>query len=157
MSINLTPIKIEEKDTVKKMLYLYEQELTGEENPPEYKYLDSYWEKENRKAYFVCENNRVMGFAFINQHLLMQTNGNNLAEFYIKKEYRKKGYGRTAAISIFALHLGKWELRELNTNTSAHNFWLKVISDYTHGNFSDQFVNNDQWHGWIQTFDTSTK
>jgi len=76
----------------------------------------------------------------------------NISEFYIKKEFRNKRIGREAALKIFEIFEGKWEVREIKENPTAHQFWLKVIGEYTQGNFKEIEMNNEKWQGWTQIF-----
>ncbi len=57
MEIKLFLIKRKEKVILKELIEEYEKELLNIENPGEYKYLDSYWEKENRFPYFIKIDN----------------------------------------------------------------------------------------------------
>ena len=156
MTITLQSVSLDQKDILRELLRVYEQELTGDPNPSEYKYLDSYWQKPNRKAFFIMVDNAVGGFVLVNQHLLIQPNGNNLSEFYIIPKYRGLKIGRQAAIQVFELFKGNWELRELQSNTKAHRFWLNVINDYTQGNYKETVLNSADWQGPVQTFNNLT-
>ncbi len=151
--VELTLILLEQKQLLKDMLKTYEQELTGQENPGEYKYLDSYWEKETREPYFIKIDGKLAGFALVNNHTLIQPEGFNIAEFYIKKEFRLKGIGKEAAFKIFDTHHGKWETRQLVENKKAYLFWTKVINEYTYGNYKETISAKDHWQGPIQTFE----
>ena len=153
MKVSLELISIEQKKFLGEMLKAYERELTGEEDPGEYKYLDSYWRKEDRKPYFITINDDVAGFALLNKHTVVQNNGYNIAEFYVKKEYRNKGVAKKAAYQLFSLFPGKWEVRQLSNNSKARTFWNKVIKEYTSDHYKEKLLNNDKWRGYIQTFE----
>lgn len=155
MKIDLKSIEIKEKKLLKKMLEAYERELTGEKKPPEYKYLDLYWEKESRNPYFIIVNGAITGFALVNKHVLVNSDGHNIAEFYIKSKFRNKGIGKAAAYKIFRLFPGKWENRQLKSNGSAQLFWKKIINEFTKGRYQEVWLDDDRWHGSIQTFDTA--
>ena len=154
MKVNLRLITLEEKGLLRKMLKVYEQELTGEANPGEYKYLDLYWEKENRKPYFITVNKIVSGFALVNRHTLIQKEGYNLAEFYIQKGFRNQGVGKEAAYKLFDMFPGKWETRQMSSNSKAQAFWNKVIAAYTNNHFEEVWFDDSNWRGAVQTFDT---
>lgn len=155
MKIALKRIKIEEKKILKQMLEDYEQELTGEKNPPEYKYLDLYWEREGRIPFFIVADDIISGFALVNKHVLVNSDGYNIAEFYIKNGLRKKGIGKNAVYIMFNLFPGKWENRQLASNSQARLFWKKIINEYTKGHYQEVWLDDDRWHGSIQTFDMS--
>ncbi len=58
-----------------------------------------------------------------------------IAEFFVMKKYRQKGVGRAAAMKIFDMFHGGWEVSQWVNNLSAQNFWRKVISAYTNGKY----------------------
>lgn len=155
MEIKLFLIKRKEKVILKELIEEYEKELLNIENPGEYKYLDSYWEKENRFPYFIKIDNKIGGFVLINGHTIVNKDGKNIAEFYVKKEFRKNGVGKTTAMKVFDLFKGNWEVREIEENPNARTFWRKVIDEYTGHKFKETKINNQSWIGWIQTFNNS--
>ncbi|MFA4827003.1 MAG: GNAT family N-acetyltransferase [Candidatus Shapirobacteria bacterium] len=151
MNISLVPIKISEKDVLKEMLYEYEKEMSDGE-PGEYKYLDSYWQKPDRFPFFIEVDEKIAGFVLVNSYNLVIDEGKNIAEFYVEKEFRKNGIGREASRQIFNLFPGKWEIRQIIENPKARLYWLKLMTEFTKNNFTEKFVDNDKWHGWIQVF-----
>ena len=154
MKVNLRLITLEQKGLLRKMLKIYERELTGEDSPGEYKYLDLYWEKESRKPYFITVNKIVSGFALVNRHTLIQKVGYNLAEFYIRKGFRNHGIGKQAAYKLFDMFPGKWETRQMSSNPKAQAFWNRVIAAYTNNHFEEVWLDDSNWRGAVQTFDT---
>jgi len=152
MKIKVVPIEICDRSILKEMLYEYEKEMLGGE-PDEYKYLDSYWQKSNRFPFFIKTDEKIAGFVLVNDYNLVNKNGKNVAEFYVKKEFRKNGVGKEVSKQVFNLFPEKWEIRQIVENPQAHNYWLKIISEFTKNNFIEEFFENDKWHGWIQTFD----
>lgn len=152
MNISITPIGIKDKEVLKKLIKEYEKELLNIENPDKYKYLDSYWEKEDRYPYFIDVDEKIGGFVLVNSHNLINKDGKNIAEFYIKKEFRNKKIGKTTAMKVFELFKGKWEVRELKENIPAQNFWRKVINEYTKNNYKEIFLDNKDWCGPVQIF-----
>ncbi len=152
MNIALVPIKISEREILKNMLFEYQKEMLGGD-PGEYKYLDSYWQDPDRFPYFIEVDGKMAGFALVNGYNLIITEGKNIAEFYIKKEYRKNGVGKEAVRQVYNLFPGKWEIRQIMENPNARSFWLKVIAEFTENNFIEVARDDDKWRGWIQTFD----
>jgi predicted acetyltransferase len=152
VKIKIVPIKIDGRNILEKMLYEYEKEMLGDE-PDKYKYLDSYWQKPDRSPFFIEVDKKIVGFVLINDYNLLIDEGKNIAEFYIKKEFRKNGIGKEASKQVFNLFPGKWEIRQIIENPQAHNYWLKIISEFTKDNFTEELIKNDKWYGWIQTFD----
>ncbi len=75
MNIELVLIKKEEKEILKKLIEEYERELLKTEKVEKYKYLDSYWEKENRFPYFIEVNGKITGFVLVNDYNLINKSG----------------------------------------------------------------------------------
>jgi len=154
MNVSLVLIDISDKSVLSNLLKEYELEMLGGD-PGEYKYLDSYWEKENRRPFFIMVEGNIAGFVLINAHTLVEKGARNLAEFYVRPEYRHGGIGREAATQAFNLFPGKWEVRERRENPTARDFWVKVIGRFTNNNFREEITDNEAWRGWIQTFDST--
>ncbi len=151
MKIELELIDISEKNILSQMLNDYQFEISGDGSAG-YKYLDLYWEKENRHPYFIKVDGEIAGFALVNGHTIVCKGASNLAEFYVLSKFRKCGVGRSAAKAVFAKFPGKWEVRQIAENPIAHIFWNKVINEYSNGKFQEITMNNEDWNGWIQTF-----
>ena len=152
MKIDLVLVNKNEKEILSDLIKEYERELLKVNEPEKYKYLNSYWEKENRFPYFVYVDKNIVGFVLVNDYNLINKDGKSIAEFYIKKEFRNKGIGKMAIFTIFDSFSGNWEIRELKENINGQNFWRKVISEYTKENFQEIFLNNENWQGPVQIF-----
>ena len=46
------------------------------------------------------------------------------------------------------------EVFEIVENRAAQEFWRKVIGEYTGGDYEEFFLENDQWHGPVQVFES---
>ncbi len=151
MKVTLVSVDVGDREVLRKLLKEYQREILGKD-PGEYKYFDFYWQSSTRFPYFIKVNSDVVGFVLINCHTLIQTESKNMGEFYVQKEFRKRGIGKEAARQIFNLFPGRWEVRQLKENSSARDFWIKVIREYTDNNFQEVILKNEQWDGWVQTF-----
>lgn len=153
MEINLLLVDIKDKELLKGLINDYQGEILKSEKPEEYKYLDSYWQKPDRYPYFIEVEGNIAGFVLVNSYNLVEKDAKNISEFYIKPEFRKKGIGLSSAKKVFDLFPGKWEVRELDSNTLAQKFWRKVIADYTDNNYKEVILDHEKWHGPVQTFE----
>lgn len=156
MNIELKLVDKRDMKLLEELIGKYQKEILISESVSSYKYLASYWEKSDRYPYFIKLGRDILGFALVNSYSIVVEGSKSISEFYIKKEYRKKGIGKKTAIEIFKLFPRKWEIRELRDNISAQNFWRRVIREYTSGKYSEVEINNDKWNGYVQTFDNSS-
>jgi predicted acetyltransferase len=61
----------------------------------------------------------------------------DMAEFFIGRQHRRRGFGERAAQHLFDRFAGAWEVREMLTNTPAQAFWRRIIAKYSGGDFVD--------------------
>jgi predicted acetyltransferase len=118
----------------------------------EYTYLDNYWTEPGRYPFLIKSAGKLVGFALV--RILSQTDGErtySMAEFFILRKYRGKGFGRQAAVRLFDMFPGRWRVSQEPNNFPARAFWHKVINGYTKGNFTEIP------EGPIQEFNTFTK
>lgn len=102
--------------------------------------LNSYWEVDNRFAYFITSfDNKTIGFVLVNDYCENETRPPkfSIAEFYIAPIHRMKGVGKDAATKIFQCFQGYWEVRVQHYNTEALKFWRNTISFFTKGDFTE--------------------
>ena len=80
-----------------------------------------------------------MGFALVTRPRIAGAGESSadfhMAEFFIRKQYRRSGAGRDAATLIFDRFAGEWEILEYQRNPGAVAFWRRVVADYSRGQF----------------------
>lgn len=157
MNIDLQPVDIKDKPVLIKLLTDYQKEILNLDSVGKYKYLDTYWGREDRWPFFILVDGVTAGFVLVNSYNIIEKDAKNIAEFYVKEEFRHKGVGRLAARKIFDLFPGKWEVRELKENLQAVKFWQNVIGEYTKNNFQEFVIDSEKWNGPVQVFNTLKK
>lgn len=151
MKVSLRAVRLSEKLELQALIQEYQREILNIE-PGVYRYLSSYWDDQSRHAYYILCDKEIAGFVLVNKYTIILENANSIAEFYVKKMYRKLGIGTEAAIQTFKKFPGSWEIRQLADNSVGHEFWKRTISKYTHDIYEEHEVDNDKWVGYIQTF-----
>lgn len=145
MDISIEPILYEQKSVFIQMLELYNYDFSEFSNDDineygyfGYKHIDDYWNEKGRYPFFIRVNRKLAGLVLVRSCCEYNNLSNpyNIAEFFVMKKYRKKGVGRVAAIKIFNMFHGSWEISYWTNNLPAQNFWNKVISEYTNGKYS---------------------
>jgi predicted acetyltransferase len=97
--------------------------------------LSSYCEKPDRHAFLVKVDNEVAGFVLINKLGSTSDVDWNIGEFFIVSKFQGKGVGRYVAEQVFNQFPGVWETSQIPENTAAIEFWDRVVSQYSHGQF----------------------
>jgi predicted acetyltransferase len=143
MDIVIELVKKEEKEILRNLLEKYNYEFSQYDNRDVneiglygYDYLDNYWTEENRFPFFIKKNNKLAGFVMINDYpeIKMETNY-TMSEFFILYKYRRIGIGKYAVKYILNKYKGKWQLKYHPKNKASKNFWIKIIDEYTKGNY----------------------
>lgn len=107
-----------------------------------YKYFDSYWQEKDRLPLLIKDREKVIGFIFVRLNIVGIYN--SIAEFFIKQEYRKLGFGTNALKLVFEQYPGEWRLEYAKKNLVAKNFWLKTISNLTGNTYQIKSQTNEK-------------
>ena len=152
MKITIESIAVEQKSVFVQMMELYNYDFSEFSNDDlnEYGYfgysrIDDYWNEEGRYPFFVRVDGKLAGLVLVrscSEYMDLQR-PHNIAEFFIMKKYRRKGVGRVAAMKIFDMFPGGWEVSQWANNLPAQNFWKQVISEYTSEKY-DMFTTTDR-------------
>lgn len=164
MKIDLIKATTGEKSVVANLMQLYIYEFSLMENNDintngryGYKYLKNYWQEVNRHPFLIKVDDKLAGLVLVNEQDPQAPTGYPLgiAEFFVMKKYQGKGVGEEIARKVFDMFRGKWSVRQIPENKGAQEFWEKVISKYTEGNFKKIISDDDRWKGPILLFDNS--
>jgi predicted acetyltransferase/predicted GNAT family acetyltransferase len=97
--------------------------------------LSSYCEKPDRYAFLVKVDDELAGFVLINKVGSTPIVDWNIGEFFIVSKFQGKGVGSYVAEQVFNQFPGVWETSQIPENKAAIEFWNKVVSRYSHGQF----------------------
>ena len=59
----------------------------------------------------------------------------NVGEFFVVSKFQGMGVGRYVAEQVFDQFTGTWETSQIPENKAAIDFWEKVVSHYSYGQF----------------------
>lgn len=154
MDVQLFRAKMEDRQLIENFMqfYMYDfLDFMHLEVQPDglfsaYPDLDGYWIDNKRFPYIIRLSESPVGF------VLVRWTGAffSIAEFFVHKKYRRGGIATKAAMEIFNLHKGPWEVFQIEKNHAAQRFWQKIIDIYTGGAFSNQLESGK----WIQRFES---
>ncbi len=97
--------------------------------------LSSYFEKPDRHAFLIKVDDELAGFVLINKVGSTPDVDWNIGEFFIVSKFQGKGVGRYVAEQVFDQFPGIWETSQIPENIAAIEFWHKVVSHYSNGQF----------------------
>lgn len=143
MDIKIVPVNIDDKEILKNLLEKYNYEFSQYDKRDVndlglygYKYLDYYWTEEKRWAFFIIVDGKRAGFAMVNDFPeACESTDYSLSEFFIMYKYRGLGVGKYAAMKVFDMFHGKWQLKRHPKNIVSVHFWNNVVNQYTKGNY----------------------
>ena len=116
--------------------YLYEMtnfydDPMDENGNYHYGYFDEYFSDPKRKAYFICNDGVLVGFAMLCPYSHIEQDPDyTMAGFTIFPSFRRKHLALDAAKIILARHPGKWEIKYNEKNRGAKNLWHTVAGPY---------------------------
>jgi predicted acetyltransferase len=109
------------------------------------------------RGYFFLVDGQYAGFGLVDPDVSLPGNQFWMGQFFVMRPYRRLGVGKLAAFHLFDAFKGRWEVGQMPLNTPALAFWRATISAYTGGQFEEHELDDERWHGWIQTFDNSAR
>ena len=141
--IRLDKVLLEEKELLFRLLQfalydgsLYNTNKIGEDGLFPYKWFDNYFTDDDRDAFFIREDDKIVGFVMINQFMKKCDNGHSVAEFLVLPEYRRNHIGKKVAYLVFEMFPGNWEVDPIEESNEACRFWENVVVNYTNNKFS---------------------
>jgi predicted acetyltransferase len=124
---------------------------------PPFANLDRYWHIEGFHPLLLRVEERLAGFALINTHSCRGEKVEfNMAEFFVAREYRRRGLATEAVRLILSQYLGRWEIAVAASNVAARLFWPRAIGATANVTRLVELEEEDcaHWRGPIWSFRT---
>ncbi len=144
MSLSVVPITYELLTCYENLSQHYEAEfspLTGKVPNREGKYDITALDDIHKGFLCLDHEGSPLGFAVVD----LGRECFDIAEFYVIPTARNKKFGFHIAASIFDMYPGKWQVRQIEGADKAHSFWVRTISAYTNGAFSNTRESDPDW------------
>lgn len=90
----------------------------------------------------ICYANEPVGFARISVRVQSPPEF-SLADFFIARDWRRRGIGAEAVRLILDRFEGAWLITEHLRNDPAVQFWRRVVGGYTAGKYQERIVNGE--------------
>lgn len=129
--------------------------MQGEHGSREGELLARWFRDDRSHPLVLLHGGKPAGFALVARPLQAPTPGAppsyEMAEFFVRPQFRRLGVGRSAALLIFARFAGDWRVNEARRNVPAVAFWRRVIAAYTGGAYTERQVDGDIRHTFRST------
>lgn len=122
----------------------------GEVGHREHDQIARWFSDGNACPLVIVHGNEPVGFAMVAKNeasARQDVPDYRMAEFFIGREHRRLGIGRSAVQLIFTRFAGTWEVTEYLRNPGAVSFWRRVVAAYTQGKYRERISNGEvrQW------------
>jgi predicted acetyltransferase len=111
--------------------------VIGADNPRKDEIFANWFSNEHSHPLLILKGTDPVGFALVTRPRIPAAGESaadyRMSEFFVRKQYRRAGMGRDAAVLIFDRFAGDWEIVEYLRNPGAVAFWRRVVSDYCKG------------------------
>lgn len=116
-------------------------EWIGRDGRYPYDRLENYWVEPDRYPYLIHRQEQLTGFALVLAHSPISGRASRwfMAEFFILRAQRQRGYGQAALGDILSKHRGNWEIAAINTNRNANFFWKNALAKLDVENLSTEY------------------
>jgi predicted acetyltransferase len=142
---------IEEMPIVANLLELYAHDFSefhrvepGPDGRFGYPDLALYWSEPARYPFLIKVGGKLAGFVLVRR--ISQASGNDavwdMTEFFVLRAYRRRGVGREAAHCVWRQFPGRWQVRVMRANQTAHTFWQRAIAGFTGEAMSSTSIEN---------------
>ena len=136
-------------------LYLHDfSEVFGNPPGPDGRFLfdalPRFFEDQTRFPFLIRAGGDLGGFALESQGSVISESREvwDLNEFFVVRGLRRRGVGTAAASALFQLFSGTWEVRALDENKGAGEFWEKAISAHTNGSSKEMPWESEPGRTW---------
>ena len=106
--------------------------VLGDDGRFGYANLPLYWSEAGRQAFLVRVDGKLAGFALVKRGSEISGDESvwDMAEFFVARRYRRSGIGTETAHRVWRRAPGRWEVRVMELNHDAHDFWQRAIQSY---------------------------
>jgi predicted acetyltransferase len=98
-----------------------------------YRCLPLYWSEPGRHPFLVWVEGKLAGLVLVKRG--SEVSGNetvwDVVEFFVLRGYRRRGIGTQIAHEVWRRFPGRWEVRVMQSNVPARDFWAHAISVLT--------------------------
>jgi predicted acetyltransferase len=138
--IELIPATSDQAPILANLLELYAHDFSefhhlelGADRRFGYKHLPLYWLEPDRHPFLVRVDGELVGLVFVKRGSASSRHDDiwDMAEFFVARGYRRQGIGTGVAHTVWRRFPGLWEVRVMESNRPALQFWERTVSAFT--------------------------
>jgi predicted acetyltransferase len=97
-----------------------------------YQHLPLYWREPDRHPFLVRADGQLAGLVLVKRgpEISGKESTWDMAEFFVVRGYRRRGIGTGIAHEIWRRFPGHWQVRVMESNQSARQFWAHAVSEF---------------------------
>ena len=156
MNVEVVPALAEQEPVLANLLELYVHDFSEfldltlrADGRFGYPYLSEYWKSSYHYPFLILVNGDLAGFVFVQRGSQISNDENvwDMAEFFVVRGYRRRHIGTAVAHQVWRRFPGKWEVRVMDRNQKATEFWARAIQNYLGRTIASIHYekNGDQW------------
>jgi predicted acetyltransferase len=155
--IEVVPAAPDEEPILANLVQLYAHDFSefhdlelGADGRFDYKHLPLYWRDQDRHPFLVRIDGKLAGFVLVKRGSEISNNATvwDMAEFFVVRGHRRRGIGTGVAHQVWGRFPGMWEIRVMESNHAAHQFWAHAIAAFIGEAIQPVGVqrNGERWH-----------
>jgi predicted acetyltransferase len=162
--IEVVPARKDEESIVANLLELYIHDFSefkdleiGADGRFGYSSLQHYWSEPGRHPFLVRVDDKLAGVVLVKRG--SEISGDeavwDVAEFFVLRGYRRRGIGTHIAHEVWRRFPGIWEVRVMQSNVPARDFWAHAISMLTGKDIKSTRVEKDGKYWSLFSFEST--
>jgi predicted acetyltransferase len=137
--VEVIPAALDQEPILANLLELYAHDFSefhdvelGADGRFGYKHLRLYWLEPNRHPFLIRVDGKLAGLMLVKRGSEVSNAETiwDMTEFFVIHGYRRRGVGMSAAHEVWRRFPGLWEVRVMESNHAARQFWMRAISTF---------------------------
>jgi predicted acetyltransferase len=138
--IEVIPAELDQEPILANLLELYGHDFSefhdleiGADGKFGYSHLPRYWIEPDRHPFLIRVDGKLAGLILVKRGSEVSSHKAvwDMAEFFVIRGCRRRGIGTQVAHEVWRRFPGRWEVRVMQSNVTALNFWARAISTFT--------------------------
>ena len=144
MRVALEHAGLGDRDVLENLLSLYVHDFSeilgdapGSDGRYAYPRLESLLRSADRRHFLIRADDALAGLVFVSAGSAL-AGGHadwDMSEFFVVRGRRRRGVGQRAASAAFRAFPGSWEVRVMDQNKGALEFWTRTVAEHTRGDY----------------------